>query len=136
MTDNAAKAAEQWLSSSAKTVADGDLPAHLNLISKRVSLTGIPGFESIDYAAWAGQCEHEFASRLIKSVSYHGIKLVAVTDTRVMFRTWETVEGSDGTVNAQGIEVLLELEDDNAWRVVQERVMPDDEASHEGLKPH
>jgi ketosteroid isomerase-like protein len=50
-----------------------------------------------------------------------------------MFKTFETVEGSDGTINAQGIEVLLEQEDDGQWRLVHERVLPADEAEHDRL---
>ena len=69
----------------------------------------------------------------MKSVRYDGFKLVAATTTRVMFKTFETVEGSDGTINAQGIEILLEQEADGQWRLVQERVLPADEAQHDQL---
>lgn len=135
MSEQAIKVAEEWLAASTRTVADKDLGGHLNLISPEVSLTGIPGFEAIDYQAWAAQCEHEFENSLISSVAYHGLKIVAETDNRVMFRTWETVQASDGAVNAQGIEVLLQREADNQWRVVQERVLPEEESAHEGLVP-
>jgi ketosteroid isomerase-like protein len=50
-----------------------------------------------------------------------------------MFKTFETVEATDGTINAQGIEILLEKEDDGQWRLVQERILPADEAKHDGL---
>ena len=127
--------AKQWLSDAATTATKNDFTAHMNLISKRVSLTGVPGFENIDYDAWSAQCQHEFENKELKSVRYEGLKLAACTDARVMFKTFETVEATDGTVNAQGIEVLLEKEDDGVWRLVQERVLPDDETAFHKLMP-
>ena len=50
-----------------------------------------------------------------------------------MFKTYETV--ADGTMNSQGVEMLLEKENDNKWRLVQERVLPDDESAHDNLVP-
>ena len=52
-----------------------------------------------------------------------------------MFKTFETVEGTDGTVNAQGIELLLEKEAGEKWRLLQERILPADEARHNNLLP-
>ena len=127
--------AQQWLTDAATTATNKDFAAHMNLISKRVSLTGVPGFESIGYDDWAAQCQHEFENNELKSVRYEGLKLAASTDARVMFKTFETVEATDGTVNAQGIEVLLEKEDDGQWRLVQERVLPDDETTFHKLMP-
>jgi len=129
------KIALQWLQESASTAAANDLQAHMNLISKRVNLTGVPGFDSIGYDDWAAQCKHEFENKLLKSVQYDGLKLIAETESRIMFKSYETVEGSDGTVNSQGVEILLEKENDNIWRLVQERVLPDDETTHDNLIP-
>ena len=126
---------QQWLQDAVSTAAAKDAQAHMDLISQRVSLTGVPGFESIGYEGWAAQCEHEFANNILKSVRYDGFKLVAETATKIMFKTYETVEGTDGTVNSQGVEMLLEKEPDNKWRLVQERVLPDDESAYDNLIP-
>ena len=48
-----------------------------------------------------------------------------------MFKSVETVEGVDGTVNTSGIEFIIQQEDDGAWRVSQERVLPDDELEND-----
>lgn len=80
----------------------------MDLISKRVNLVGVPEFDNIGYEAWEAQCKHEFENSILKSVSYAGFKLIAATATRIMFKTFETVEGSDGTINAHGVEMLLE----------------------------
>lgn len=93
----------------------------------------MPGFESIGYDDWANQCKHEFENNLFKQISYTGFKLRVNTDTSIMFKTYESVEASDSTINAQGIEVLIEKEDGNQWRVVQERILPADELQHDQL---
>jgi hypothetical protein len=127
--------AEQWLLDAVRTANAKDYASHMELISKRISLHGIPGFETIGYADWARQCQHEFENNLLKSVRYDGFKLVADTPERIMFKTFETVEATDGTVNAQGVEMLLEKEADGKWRLVQERILPPDETAHDKLAP-
>ena len=108
--NEAEQIAKNWLNSVCDTVTTKDLNGHLNLISKKVNLTGVPGFESIGYDDWANQCKHEFENNLIKQISYTGFKLHVNTDTSIMFKTYESVEASDSTINAQGIEVLIEKE--------------------------
>ena len=127
--------AEQWLLDAVRTANAKDHNAHMDLISKQISLQGVPGFESIGYDDWSRQCQHEFENNLLKSVRYDGFKLVAETTTRVMFKTYETVEATDGTVNAQGVEMLLVKEDDGKWRLAQERILPPDESAHDKLVP-
>ncbi len=122
-----------WLQNVSNTLFNKDLSGHLNLISKSVSLRGVPGYENIDYSAWSAQCEHEFTNNLVKSVSYSGLKMLVANDEQIMFKTLETIEAADGAINEMGIEVLLKKEDDGVWRVIQERVLPDNEAIHDGL---
>ena len=125
--------AKNWLENASITAANKDHVAHMNLISKKVSLQGVPGYENIGYDDWAAQTKHEFENNVLKSVSYKGFKPLTSTLTHIMFKTFETVEANDGTINAQGIEILLEKEDDGQWRLVQERILPVDEATHDGL---
>lgn len=127
--------AEKWLADSARTATAHDHAAHMNLISKKVALTGIPGFEEIDYDSWSAQCKEEFENKLIKSVQYEGLQMIAETPRRIVFRTFETVEANDGKVNAQGIEAMIEEEEDGQWRLVQERVLPEEVSRHHGLMP-
>jgi len=131
--NKAEEIAKQWLNNVIQTVEEKNLEAHLNLISKKVNLTGVPGFESIGYDDWANQCAHEFENSLIKKISYTGFKLRVNTENSIMFKTYESVEATDNTLNAQGIEVIIEKEDDGQWRVIQERILPDDETKHDQL---
>lgn len=127
--------AEQWLRELADTANAKNFAAHMALISRRISLHGVPGFETIGYDDWSKQCQHEFKNNVLKSVTYAGFKPVAETDRAVMFKTFESVQASDGTVNAQGIEILIEKEDDGKWRMVQQRILLDDETAHDQLLP-
>ena len=125
--------AREWLEASARTANAKDYDAHMNLISRKVQVFGVPGIEVIGYDDWAKQCKHEFEIGLLKKVSYDGMKVQVMTPGRVMFKTIETVEASDGTINAQGVEIVLEKEADGKWRVAQERILTREEAEHDGL---
>jgi len=125
--------AQEWLDASALTASNKDFDAHFNLISKKVRVTGVPGYESISYDDWARQSEQEFKDGVLKSVNYDGLNMTAHNDTQIMFKTLESIFANDGSHRSHGVEILLEKEDDDVWRVIQERVMTDDETRHVGL---
>jgi len=50
-----------------------------------------------------------------------------------MFKTLEIIQVKNEGAKTQGVEVLIELEEDGVWRVIQERVMTGDETKHLGL---
>ena len=117
----------EFLAVMAETANKLDFDAHMNLISKDVSVYGVPDFEVITYDDWYKQCQHEFENKLLKRVSYDGLNILAETPERVMFKSIETVEGSDGSINASGIEFIIQKEEDGQWRVGQERILPEEE---------
>jgi len=123
--------AQQFLQRMADTANALDLDEHMNLISKDVSVFGVPGFDVIGYDDWFNQCRHEFENKLLKQVSYKGLNVLAETPEKIMFKSLEKVEGADGTVNSNGIEFIIQKEEDGAWRVSQERVLPDDELEND-----
>ena len=123
--------AQHFLDRMAATANALDLEEHMNMISKEVSVFGVPGFEVIGFDDWYNQCKHEFENKLLKQVSYKGLNVLAQTPDRIMFKSVERVEGVDGTVNTSGIEFIIQKEDDGAWRVSQERVLPEDELEND-----
>ncbi len=131
--EDATTIAQKWLDASASTATNRQFEEHFNLVSKKVKITGVPGYESISYDDWSRQSETDFKEGLLKSVSYEGFKLVATNERQIMFKTIETVCGTDGTKRAHGVEILLGREEDGVWRVTQERVQTDDESRHDGL---
>ena len=121
----------EFLAVMAETANKLDFAAHMNLISKEVSVYGVPDFEVITYDDWYRQCEHEFENKVLKRVSYEGLNILAETPERVMFKSVETVEGTDGSVNVNGIEFIIQKEADGQWRVGQERILPEDELEND-----
>ena len=126
---------QTWLDEISRTVAAHDHAAHMQLISRDVSLQGVPGFDNIGFDDWSKQCQYEFANQLIKRIDYGKFRVRAATEKRIMFLTHETVTANDGTVTAQGIECLLEKEDDGQWRLVQERILSPEETRQYDLEP-
>lgn len=131
--EDATTIAQEWLDASASTATNRQFEEHFNLVSKKVKITGVPGYDSISYDDWSRQSKIDFKEGLLKSVSYKGFKLVATNERQIMFKTIETVCGTDGTKRAHGVEILLGREEDGVWRVTQERVQTDDESRHDGL---
>lgn len=126
---------QNWLNEISRTVAAHDHAAHMRLISQSVSLLGIPGYDNIGFDDWSKQCQHEFANQLIKGVEYGKIRIRVMTPKRLMFMTYETVTANDGSVNAQGVECILEKEEDGHWRLIQERLLSPEETRQFNLEP-
>lgn len=123
--------AQNFLDAMASTANALNLNEHMNLISKDVNVFGVPGFEVIAYQDWFNQCQHEFENKLLKQVSYKGLNVLAETPDRIMFKSIETVEASDGERHSSGIEFIIQKEDDGQWRVTQERILPEDELEND-----
>ena len=125
--------AREWLDASALTATKRDFDGHFSLISQKVQVTGMPGFESISYDDWARASKKDFEDKVLDSVSYEGLKMSAHNDKQIMFKTLETVHVNDGSKKTHGVEIVLQLEEDGVWRVIQERVMTGNEIRHVGL---
>ena len=128
------KNARDMLEAMANTANTRAYASHMDLISKDVSVYGVPGFDVIGYDDWARQCKYEFNEGLLKRVSYEGLRVVSMAPGNVLFRTTETVEGTDGTINCHELEILIRKEADRIWRVLQERILTDDEMKLESQK--
>jgi ketosteroid isomerase-like protein len=129
-----AEVARAWMDAVERSARERDYEAHMDLVSRRVQVFGTPGFDVIDYDNWARQSRHEFDAGILAAVSYLGLKVIVSQPERVMFRTVERVEATDGTVHEHGLEALLEREPDGQWRVVQEKVLSDEETAFSGLR--
>ncbi|MGD2053100.1 MAG: hypothetical protein PVG45_03250 [Gammaproteobacteria bacterium] len=108
-----------------------DLDAHMNLISKDISVFGVPDFDVIGYDDRFNQRKHEFDNILLKQVGCKGLNVPAKAPNRIMFKSIETVEGSDGSVITSGIGFIIQKEEEAGWRVNQQRVLPDDEPEND-----
>jgi hypothetical protein len=126
--ERAQQIAEQWLTHAAESAGQKDLKQHMGMISKRVNVQGVPGFDNIDYDTWYTQCRHQFENGMIKSIAYKGFNLISANEIQIIFTVYETVVGSDGTLNEQIVEMSLKKEDDDVWRLAQERILIENDA--------
>ena len=116
------KVAKEWMESLAATANAKNFDAHMELISKKVKVFGLPDIEVVEYEGWAAQCKHEFEQGILKSYRYGDLNVLLMMPGKVAFETRETVEANDGTVNVMDVEIVIEKESDGKWRVIQENV--------------
>jgi len=102
------------------------------MISPQVMVFGVPGFDALGFQDWYDQCQHEFPQGLITGLDYGQIAVRTATEERILFKSLETTTTSDGGSLAQAVEMLLER-DDGEWQLKQLRILPEDEARHDGL---
>lgn len=123
-----------FLNAMATTATEHEFEKHMELISKKITVYGVPGFETVSYDDWFRQCEKEFNEKLIKHVSYEGLKIIKATDLIIMFKTIEHIESTDNKKSATAVEMVIIFEQDEVdgeikgvWRVTQEKILSDKE---------
>lgn len=121
-----------WLDRFVDTALARDLAGHMAMISRDVLVFGVPGFDTLEYDDWYRQCEHEFPQGLLTDLGYSAVTIRTAGDDRILFKALETTVTADGGRNRQGVEMLLERTGDD-WRLKQLRLLPEDEARHDGL---
>ncbi len=122
-----------WMINCCTTINQYDHAAHMNLISKNVKVYGIEGFDEITYDDWFSQCEQEFKDKVILDVSYDGLNVKKADHNKILFSTVEIIEAKDGSTIKHGVDIVLALESDQQWRVIEERLLDDLDARKEGL---
>lgn len=123
---------QEFLTAMAETASRHDFEAHMELISKDVKVYGIPNFDEVTYDDWFNQCQEEFQNQLISSVSYSELVIQSEAPDEILFLAVESIEATDGHSNNSRVQFLIRKEDDGRWRVVMERVLPEEDP---GLEP-
>ena len=112
----------QWQDAMARTIGERDLPNHMELISKKVEVFGNPSKEHINYAGWYKRRKNEFEKESVVCVSYANTKIKTITLRRIIFNVNESIVGADGRIITLNQDVILEREDDDQWRLVEENI--------------
>ncbi|MGB5464466.1 MAG: nuclear transport factor 2 family protein [Sedimenticolaceae bacterium] len=123
---------QDWLANFRRTALARDLEGHMAMISPQVTVFGVPGFDTLGYQDWSKQCAHEFPQGLIVALDYSRIAVRTANDSQILFKALETTATADGGQIAQAVEMLLQCDEDS-WRLKQLRILPADEARHDGL---
>lgn len=122
MSGNAEQIVKQWLDDVSFSAATWNLDAHMQLVSRKVEVTGIPRIGRIDYDGWKQRRQNEFDKKLLRSLTYQVHKILSASDDHLRFAVEETMRGNNGKTLVIDKEVTLGKEDDGKWRVLQERV--------------
>ncbi len=113
---------EDWLQALRTSVEQHDLTAHMALVSKNARIYGLPNHKEIDYAAWKQRRKNEFDQDRLHGLVHKIIRIRLSLQRRIGFELEEHMLASDGKVFVILKDVLLEREEDDNWRVVEETI--------------
>lgn len=105
----------------------------MNLVSKQVKVFGLADFEFVDYNFWLTQVQEQFAGGLVTAVRYYLNAVKADSDTQVSFTAMEYLTDKDGQEHENPLLVVLAKEPDGAWRVIEQKILTQQEAQDAGL---
>ena len=111
-----------WLDRISESVKKRDLDAHMELVSKKVLVYGIPDQESLGYYDWKRRRRNEFNNNRLASLTYNNLTIKTITLRRLGFLVTEIMQATTGQGVQIDKEIILEQESDNEWRVVEETV--------------
>jgi len=111
-----------WCIDISQSIQQQDIDKHMQLVSQRVQVYGIPTKNTINYRQWKSRRKNEFAKNSLLAINFKEIRLISSTPKRLRFNTQETMLGKDGKLVLLDKNITLELEDDNFWRVIEEMV--------------
>lgn len=112
----------KWLTNITETIKAKDIHKHMDLVSENVAVYGMPSGKTLSYADWHKRRKSEFNRNLIKNIAYNNLKIKTFGLRRLIFDVEEIIDGSNGDLAIINKQVVLEEEQDNKWRVVEETI--------------
>jgi hypothetical protein len=112
----------QWLEEMKQSVETQDLERHMQLVSERVQVYGLPKKEVVDYQQWRQRRRNEFDNGRLIAMQHGPIKVKTLGLVRIAFNLDQTLIANDGLVYIVNKDVMLEKEDDGVWRVIEETI--------------
>ena len=111
-----------WCIDMSQSIQQQDIEKHMQLVSQRVQVYGMPSKDTINYRQWKARRKNEFNNDSLLAINFKGIRLISSTAKRLRFNTNETMLGKDGKMVLLDKNITLELEDNETWRVIEEKV--------------
>jgi hypothetical protein len=111
-----------WLNRMSESVKNRDLEAHMGLVSQKVKVYGIPNQETLGYQDWYRRRRNEFNNNRLANLSYNNLNIKTISLRRLGFQVTEIMHATNGQQIQINKEILLEQEEDNQWRVVEETI--------------
>mgnify|MGYP000214016621 CR=1 FL=1 len=111
-----------WCIDISQSIQQQDIAKHMQLVSQRVQVYGMPSKDTINYRQWKARRKNEFTRDWLLAINFKEIRLISNTPKRLRFNTQETMLGKDGKMVLLDKNITLELEEDETWRVIEEKV--------------
>ena len=112
----------KWLSNITETVNQRDLRKHMDLVSENVVIYGMPKGNTLNYADWYSRRKSEFQRGVLKDLTYHNLQVKNFGLRRLIFSIEEIMDATNGDMAVINKQVILEQEQDDQWRVVEETI--------------
>ena len=113
---------QNWFAEMVHSVVTRDLDAHMALVSKQVQVYGLPGRNPVDYRSWLQRRNNEFSKMRLRSLHYDGVRIKTIGLKRLAFSTKETMTANDGSRVIINKDIMLQKEEDQQWRVIEETI--------------
>ena len=113
---------ETWTFQIAETIKQRDINAHMQLVSADVQVYGMPSKAVIRYDEWRERRQVEFKTGEVQSVSYVIERIISSMPRRITFSARENLLNNKRKVIIIDKTIILEKEDDNVWRVVEQTI--------------
>ena len=111
-----------WCLDMSQSIKQADLDRHMQLVSKKIKVYGMPSKGVIDYKEWRSRRKFEFQNASLIAINYQDIQMIGSSARRLRFSANQTMLGKDGKMVILDKKIILELEEDGIWRVVEENV--------------
>ena len=112
-----------WCNRISRSITRRDLNEHMQHVSEKVKVFGIPGHEQLNFLDWEKRRRHEFKNNLIEAISYKLNRIKSSTAKRIHFMAQETMQAMSGQVIILDKEITLELHPQlQTWQVVEENI--------------
>lgn len=113
---------EQWILSMTTSIKNRDLDSHMQLVSPKVRVYGMPSKSIINFAEWLARRKVDFKSDDLVSVNYEVQRVITSMPRRITFSARENLLDKTGKVVILDKIIILEKEADDCWRVVEETI--------------
>jgi len=111
-----------WCIDLSRSIQQQDIDKHMQLVSQRVQVYGMPTKDTINFRQWKSRRKNEFVNDTLLAINFKEVRLISSTPKRLRFNTQETMLGKDGKMVLLDKNITLELEEDETWRVIEEKV--------------
>ena len=111
-----------WCIDLSRSIQQQDIDKHMQLVSQRVQVYGMPTKDTINFRQWKSRRKNEFVNDTLLAINFKDVRLISSTPKRLRFNTQETMLGKDGKMVLLDKNITLELEEDETWRVIEEKV--------------